>query len=648
MEKKLKLTEKLGIKIVLIAVISIIVLVSGVLGVTIVSFDIFTAGILIERANTGIAVLGVFVNEEVGNLYNKVESVKASADYAAAFAEKNNAAFQNLWTSSGSDPDGEFQIAADADGNILFTSPASPFRSFDFSKVRNGGTVNGIVSTDGCLAAVCASQVNYENASGIIVSGFRLDSSGWMESVKSMAGCELSVYAGSTLYSSTIGSSVTGSSMTDAARKAVIDGKSSYSGNQVINGVEYYVAYEPIYDVNGAVVGGYFVGSDATVATKEFASVSVVATLIGVIGAFVIAGVIFAFCRKRVTVPLGYAEEYANEILAGQLSTTNVTYKFHHDEVGLFVETLQSAKQGMNDVVGDSSRILAAMANSDFTEMPSVDYPGVFEEIKRNILKIEDDIGAALRKINDSSELVMSGSGQMSEGSQSLADGTTRQASAIQQISATIAEVSEQISNTAQNAAEAGDLSKMTQNKVNQQDDRIKSMVGAMEEISSTSQEIEKIIKTIEDIAFQTNILALNAAVEAARAGDAGKGFAVVADEVRNLSGKSDEAAKSTSSLIRAAIEAVDNGSKIAFATAESMKEVKDMSSQTASLIDRIATASAEQNQSIRQINSGIEQISQVIQTNSATAEETAASCEELSGQSKLLKEQVSRFNINS
>ena len=423
--------------------------------------------------------------------------------------------------------------------------------------------------------------------------------------------------------------------------------KSAYNGQAVINGSLFYVAYEPMYDVNNNLVGAWFAGSDATEANNEFSMVTTVAIVIGVIGAAGIALFIFIFCQTRVTAPLKHAEEYAHEMLAGQLATTNVTYKFHEDEVGNFVEVLRTAKHGMNDVVGDSSRILAAMASGDFTETPNVKYPGVFEDIEKNILKIEDDLGITLSNMNTSSDEVLTGSNQMAEGSQSLADGTTRQASVIEEISTTIAEVSTQIANTAQNAAEAGNLSKRTQDRVNEQDTEIQSMVQAMNEISSTSQEIEKIIKTIEDIAFQTNILALNAAVEAARAGDAGKGFAVVADEVRNLASKSAEAASSTTSLINASIEAVGKGSKIALSTAESMKEVKDMSSQTAELITEIAAASAEQTESIRQITTGVEQISQVIQTNSATAEETAASCEELSGQSRLLKDQVARFKIN-
>jgi len=354
--------------------------------------------------------------------------------------------------------------------------------------------------------------------------------------------------------------------------------------------------------------------------------------------------IVFVVITRKLK-PLGKLAETAEQIAGGDLSA-HIEYEAD-DEIGKLCSGFEKCIDSMRIYVDDISNVLTAVSKGDLTVPPAVQYNGDFRKIEDSMRLILDELSGIMSEIDDGSAQVLNGSSQMAEGSQSLADGTTRQASAIQQISATISEVSTQIAHTAQNASEAGRLSMMTQEKVNQQDSEIQNMVNAMNDISSTSQEIGKIIKTIEDIAFQTNILALNAAVEAARAGEAGKGFAVVADEVRNLSGKSDEAAKSTSSLINAAIEAVDNGSRIALSTAESMKEVKEMSSQTAELITRIAAASAEQNESINQITSGIEQISQVIQTNSATAEETAASCEELSGQSRMLKDRVARFRIN-
>jgi methyl-accepting chemotaxis protein len=335
----------------------------------------------------------------------------------------------------------------------------------------------------------------------------------------------------------------------------------------------------------------------------------------------------------------------ADRIAQGDLSA-NLDY-VSDDEIGALCAEFGKCIGQMRIYVDDISNVLGAVSKGDLTITPSVEYRGDFMRIEESMRLIISELSNIMADIDNESEQVLSGSSQMAEGSQALADGTTRQASAIQQISATIAEVSTQIATTAQNASKAGLLSQQTQDRVNRQDSEIHSMVAAMNEISSTSKEIGKIIKTIEDIAFQTNILALNAAVEAARAGDAGKGFAVVADEVRNLANKSAEAASSTSALITASIAAVDKGSEIALATADSMKEVKDMSAQTAELIVGIASASAEQNESIRQITTGVEQISQVIQTNSATAEETAASCEELSGQSRLLKDQVARFRLN-
>ena len=294
-------------------------------------------------------------------------------------------------------------------------------------------------------------------------------------------------------------------------------------------------------------------------------------------------------------------------------------------------------------ILGNGSNLLVS---DDGIEGAVILLDGDFKAIQDAINSFTRDISDSMHAITEVSATVSDGSTQMAEGSQSLANGTTKQASAIEEISATIQDVSMQIATTADNATQAGELSERTQEKVNYQDAEIQNMLHAMSEINDTSKEIEKIIKTIEDIAFQTNILALNAAVEAARAGAAGKGFAVVADEVRNLANKSQEAAKNTSDLITAAIAAVGKGSEIAGATAESMKEVKEISAQTAKLIVDIAEASQGQSESIKQITAGVEQVSEVIQTNAATAEETSALCSSLSGQSNQLHERVARFEL--
>ncbi len=637
--------KKLGFAIVALAVGATVITVVLSTLATMTMFKSYNDSILVERAHVGVGILESMLESEIKTLNDDFWMWSEDSPFADAINNGNREYFAESWTEY-KDSESDFCAVVGKDGNVIF-SDGFPFSSFDYNSVVNGTVIDGLVLRDTELAAVYGAAVSENDAEGALIVGFSLEKQGWLDNVKKLTDCDVTIFNGNIRYATTLGANLIGTSMADNIKKEVLDSKKNYSGQANINNQPYYVAYEPMYDINKNVVGAYFAGSDASDSNAEFAKVTVVSSLIAVILIAVSAVIILIFTRKRVITPIRQVSILADEMEKGELSTTKVDYWFVNDEVGTFARKLRYAKKGVSACIEDISGILANMADGDFTNVPQVEYPGDFQSIKLNLHKIEEDLGETLSKMNISSDEVLTGSNQMAEGSQSLADGTTKQASAIEEISATINEVSSQISSTAENAAKAGDLSRQTEDKVIYQDSEIQKMVSAMNDISETSKEIEKIIKTIEDISFQTNILALNAAVEAARAGEAGKGFAVVADEVRNLASKSAEAAKSTASLITAAIDAVGKGSEIAFSTAESMKEVKTMTEDTAALIAKIADASQEQNESIRQITSGIEQISQVIQTNSATAEETAASCEELSGQSKLLKDQVARFRFN-
>lgn len=278
-------------------------------------------------------------------------------------------------------------------------------------------------------------------------------------------------------------------------------------------------------------------------------------------------------------------------------------------------------------------------------QVHSKDEIGALSEAFRIMVHNMNDV---LANINTAAEQVSSGSRQVSETSMSLSQGATEQASSVEQLTASLEEIAAQTKQNADNATEANVLVETARENAVQGNTQMKEMLGAMDDINKASESISKIIKVIDEIAFQTNILALNAAVEAARAGQHGKGFAVVAEEVRNLAARSANAAKETTEMIEGSIRKVQDGTKIANETASALQHIVEDVAKVAELVNEIAIASNEQASGVNQINLGLMQVSQVVQANSATSEESAAASEELSDQAELLREQVGRFKIKS
>ena len=371
--------------------------------------------------------------------------------------------------------------------------------------------------------------------------------------------------------------------------------------------------------------------------------------VIAVIGfSIALAVVLGLYISNGIRKPVEEIKEVAEKMAAGNLDVS-LDYQ-SRDELGNLSDSMRSLIHMFREIIDDMSYGLASLGSGDFTVESKVEelYVGDFQRLLTSMYQIIERLSQTLGQISMASDQVSAGSDQVSAGSQALSQGATEQASSVEELAATINEISSQVSENAENAQQGSKLADAAGAKIELGNRQMQEMIAAMGEISDKYGQIGKIIKTIEDIAFQTNILALNAAVEAARAGAAGKGFAVVADEVRNLASKSAEASKSTAALIEGSIQAVERGTSLADETANTLSEVVVSAKQVVAVVDNISRASSEQALSIAQVTQGIDQISSVVQTNSATAEESAAASEELSGQAQMLKNLVEKFKLRN
>lgn len=319
------------------------------------------------------------------------------------------------------------------------------------------------------------------------------------------------------------------------------------------------------------------------------------------------------------------------------------TYRGGFDQLKQLVNGMVSE---LNVIIGDIAYRIGEMAKGNLNIENAQEYQGDFINISNALNGIIESLNPVMQDIYNSAEQVSSGAGQVSDGSQALAQGSTEQASAIQELTASITEIADQTKNNAVDANQARELTSVVMDNAKKGNAQMNVMQQSMVDINTSSQDISKIIKVIDDIAFQTNILALNAAVEAARAGQHGKGFAVVAEEVRSLAARSSDAVKVTTTLIEGSINKVKVGTKIADETAAALMDIVAGIEKVTDLVSNIAVASNEQATGIAQINTGIEQVAQVVTQNSATAEESAAASEEMSSQAELLKERINQFQL--
>ena len=404
-----------------------------------------------------------------------------------------------------------------------------------------------------------------------------------------------------------------------------------------------FAAYAPVGGTDGWSVAVTAMKKDYLADTYFGMAINVLVVIASILASIVVA----LKLSSNISVPMRACADRMKLLVEGDLESP-VPQVRGQDETAMLAKSTADMVEGLNIIIKDIGYLLTEMANQNFDIRSShrEAYVGGYQSILQSMRTLKVQLSSTMRQIDASAGQVSSASAQVSTGAQTLSQGSMMQASSVEELAATINDIAASARKTSSAAEQAGGFVGQAGGQLGISLEHVKELNAAMEKISGSAEKISKIIATIEDIAFQTNILALNAAVEAARAGSAGKGFAVVADEVRSLATRSDEAAKATKELIEGTIDAVNEGEQAVERVTESLEQTSIYAGHVTTQMDIVVEAVANQTTAITQVTEGIDQISSVVQTNSATAEESAAASEELSAEAASLKHLVDGFTL--